>query len=153
MAFNYLLGYKSDKFSTYDYQLYTGPGLKYRVIDADKHLLSTQANILYASDDIREDLSAIPPIPDTTNDYISWQLGLDYTWHILDNLKFLQEATYRAEFHDGDNYFIYSKTAIESKINGNFSMGVSYKVDYANQITPDKEHTDKTFLVSLIIDY
>jgi putative salt-induced outer membrane protein YdiY len=54
---------------------------------------------------------------------------------------------------DSDNYFVTSKTAIESKMSDIFSLGVNYKVDYANKVAQGTERTDETFTVSLIIDY
>ena len=144
-AFNYLLGFKQDKFSSFDSQLYTGPGVKYKAVALEVHKLNFQANILYARDDFK--------VPDETEGYASWQAAFDYNWQILDNLKFTQEANYRSSFEDGENYFATSKTSIANKINSTLSLGLSYKVDYANSVATGIERTDRTFLTSLIIDY
>lgn len=144
-AFNYLLGYKQDKFSAFDAQLYTGPGAKYKVVDAEAHKLNFQANILYSRDEIKT--------PETTEDYTSWQAAFDYNWQIMENLKFTQEANYRSSFEDSENYFVTSKTSLANKINSTLSLGLSYKVDYANSVATGIERTDRTFLTSLIIDY
>ncbi len=152
-AFNYLVGYKVDKFSGFDSQFYTGPGAKYKILNSDTHKWNIGANVLYAQDQIARDTSVVPPIAAHTNSYASYVAKTDYTWQILDNLKFLQELSYRSEFKDSTNYFVFSKSAINSKINGNFSMGVSYSVDYKNNPPSGKEYADRTFIVSLIIDY
>ncbi len=145
LSFNYLAGYKVDKFSGFNYQFYTGPGLGYKWIESDAHKLFVQANALYSMDDVEG--------VDGTNDYFAAGAGLNYEWQILENLKFKQDFKIRAEVDDMDNYFFYSKTAIESKISDIFSMGVSYAIDHAGTPAEGKEATDRTLLASLIIDY
>ncbi len=145
LSFNYLFGYKQDKFSGFDYQFYTGPGVGYKVVNTTKHKLNVQANLLYSIDKI-ENIS-------DTNDYLGYGAGLNYEWLVMENLKFKQDLKYRGSFDDSENYFVNSKTAIESKISGMFSMGISYAIDYANLPAAGKESTDRTLLASLIIDY
>jgi len=61
---------------------------------------------------------------------------------------------YRSEFDDTTNYFMKSKTTVESKISDVFSMGVSYTVDYTNNKADDvRSYTDNVFLASLIADF
>lgn len=143
-SLNYLIGYKEDRFSGFDYQFYTGPGIGVKAIDSSEHKLDFQANILYGED--KPDL-----LP--TDNYFSSKLGGIYHWQMKENLKFIQEATYRVNLEETKYWFAYSKSAMEIKINSTLSMGVSYKVDYVNTPPPPSLHTDRTFLVSLIIDY
>lgn len=149
LAFDYLIGYKDDQFSGFEYQFYTGPGLKYKMIDMQKHQLSTEANILYSVDRYE----AVAPLEAYTDDYAGYRLKGVYDWQILESLKFKQELSVRGSFEDGDNYFIYSETALHNKINDIFSAGISYKVDYVNVPALGKEKTDGTFAVNLILDY
>lgn len=142
---NYMIGYKEDRFSRFDYQFYTGPGLGWKVIDGTSEKLSLQGNLLFAED---------KPQEQPVDDYFSSKIGAEYQWKIQDNLKFIQEATYRVNLEQPKYWFVYSKTAIESKINSTLSMGVSYKLDYVNTPPPSTlSRTDKTFMVSLIVDY
>ena len=168
-SFNYLAGYKSDKFSGFTYQFYTGPGAKYKMIETKEHELSLDGNILYAQDryddvwvDALGNTLSYPydgvtkdhiSTPAYTNDYTSYRANGVYTWQILENLKFLQELSFRSSFEESDNYFINSKTAFTNKISDIFSAGISYKVDYANKPAEGKVKTDTTFAFNLIIDY
>lgn len=168
-SFGYLAGFKQDKFSGYDYQLYTGPSVKYKVIKTEEHNLKVEANVLYAQDeisDIHYDASGnsiLYPNPNNiatasitkgyTNNYTSLRAKGIYTWQILENLKFSQELSYRTEAKDTANYFVTSKTAITNKIAGIFSAGISYKVDYANIPNDGNERADKTFSANLIVDF
>ena len=143
--FDYLIGYKKDRFSSYNYQAYTGPGAKYKAIISDKHNLTLNANLLYSQDEI-EGTNKI-------NNYSSLQTKGLYEWQMAQNLKFAQELSYRTELENMDNYFMYSKTAFINKLNSILSAGISYKVDYVNLTSIGTEHTDKTLTANLIIDY
>jgi len=164
-SFDYLVGYKQDKFSAFDSQFYTGPGVKYKVIISQKHNLSVEGNILYSIDEIMEERTfagdvvnypypagSVVSKPAETDDYAAYRAKAVYGWQMLENLKFDQELSYRGSFEDSNKYFIYSKSALSSKISDMFSAGLSYKVDYVNE-AGDKENTDTTITANLIIDY
>ena len=148
-AFNYLAGYKSDIYSGFDYQFYTGPGAKYQMIKLEKHNLSLTANILYSQDNYH-----VPNANgDDTNDYTGYKAQGVYLWDIVNNLKFTQELGIRGDFDDSENYFVNSKTALTTKISDIFSAGISYKIDYVNQPLPGLDNKDTTLTANLIMDY
>ena len=149
-AFNYLAGGKGDKFSTYVYQAYTGPGAIWKAFKSDKNDLKFQANILWSWDKYRDETLT----DENPNQYASWQTSLDYAYKITETSKFIQYLMYRSEFADTENYFAKSKTAVESKINGYLSLGVSYTVDYTNNKADNvRSYTDRVFLAALIADF
>ena len=168
-AFAYLLGYKEDLFSNYDYQAYTGPGAKYKVIKTEEHKLQIEGNILYAQDKIKDidydstgtriaypnpnNIAIASTVNGETRSYSAYRAKAVYAWQILENLKFSQELSYRSEFEDASNYFVFSKTAFVNKISNIFSAGVNYKVDYVNLAGAGKENTDRTFTANLILDF
>lgn len=143
-SLGYLAGYKDDKFSGYDYQAYTGPDAIYKAIVSEGQNLSLEAAILYAQDKI-EDAEK--------ETYGAYRISLNYDLQLLENLKFTQEASYRASMEDKENYFVISKSALTSKISDILSAGLSYRVDYANIIPAQNVHTDKTLTANIIIDY
>lgn len=149
IAFNYLVAYKDDKFSGYNYQAYTGPGVTYKAIAIEKHNLSIDGNILYSQDEFED----VGIVKGETQDYTSFRAQATYEWQILDDLKFNQDVNYRAGFEDTENYFVFSKTALSSKVSDMLSAGISYKIDYANLEAAGKESTDKTLTATLTIDY
>ena len=154
IAFNYILGGKGDEFSTFVYQVYTGPGAIWTPLKTEEHELKFQGNVLYLWDRVREDTSATPIVDEYTHDYAGYQLSLDYVYQFTKTSKFIQYAMYRSEFEDATNYFIKSKTAVESKMSDIFSLGVSYTIDYTNNKADDvRSYTDSVFLASLIADF
>ncbi|MBN2816307.1 MAG: DUF481 domain-containing protein [Campylobacterales bacterium] len=168
-AFNYLVGYKKDRFSGFDYQFYTGPGAKYKALKTTNHELSFDGNILYSLDSyesVNLDASGniiaypnpnnIPTVsshPAYDDQYASYRVKGVYNWQILSNLKFDQELTFRGSFEKSENYFAYSKSSLTTKFSDILSGGLSYKVDYINLPAEGKEPTDTTFTANLIIDY
>ncbi|MFT7003380.1 MAG: putative salt-induced outer membrane protein [Sulfurimonas sp.] len=165
----YLAGYKKDMFSGYDYQAYTGPGLKYTTIKTKNHLLNIEGSFLYSQDDIEDtqydssgNTISYPnsdnvAVASTTygeiDNYASYRVKAIYNWQMLKNLKFDQELSYKSDFDDSSMSFIYSKTALSSRLSRIFSAGISYKVDYSNSPQAGIEYADRTFTANLIIDY
>jgi putative salt-induced outer membrane protein len=144
LAFSYLAGYKYDKFSGFDYQVYTGPGLKYKALVEKLQHLSVEADVLYSKDKYQG--------TGNTNNYASYRIKGNYDLAITPTLKFTQEVTLRGSLDRSDNYFAFSKTAFISKISDIFSAGVSYKLDYVN--LPQAQYkTDETLTFNLIMDY
>lgn len=148
-AFNYLAGYKTDKFSGFEYQIYTGPGAKYKAIVSELHNLTLDANILYSSDRYE----ATPGVAAYSNDYTGYRAQGIYNWKMLENLSFSQELSFRGSFEKADNYFAYSKSGLTSKFSDILSAGLSYKVDYVNKPATGSENTDTTLTLNIIIDY
>ena len=142
LAVSYIAGYRDDKFSTYKYQFYTGPGLSYQINKQKKQKLEFNSNILFSQDKT-----------DVRKDYLSFRSKGIYSWQILDNLNFKQTLSYRTEVKQNDNYFIYAKSSLSTKLSEIFSAGLSYKYDYVNLPADDKVHKDDTLTVNLIIDY
>ncbi|EDZ63198.1 putative outer membrane protein [Sulfurimonas gotlandica GD1] len=169
LSATYLIGFKQDKFSGYDYQAYTGPGIKYLLVKTTNHNLTLDGSILYSQDDIEDtnydatgtiiaypnpnNLATASTTNGAINNYGSYRVKGVYAWQMLTNLKFAQDLSYRSQFKDSTIFFVTSKTAFSSKINSTFSAGISYKVDYVNTPPTGKENTDKTFTANLIIDY
>jgi len=144
-AFDYLVGYKIDRFSGFNYQAYTGPGANYKTIKTKKHELVLDGNLLYSQDEQQ--------LPKLVEEYASVRAKVNYEWQILENFKFSQELSYRVQVDETDNYFVFSKTAFTSKISDIFSFGISYKVDYVNEAPILTEHSDNTLTANLILDY
>ena len=151
LSFTYLAGYKNDKFSSYNYQAYTGPGMKWATYKSDKQKLNLEGSILYSQDELQSQNVVAPD--DATTTYGAYQAKLSYELQILENLKFNQDLSYRASFEEASNYFIYSKSALTSKISDIFSAGVDYKIDYTNEVAAGIFRRDNTLSAFLSLDY
>ena len=139
--------YLEDKFSGYDYRMAGGPGLGYDLVRTEEHKLKCLISAIYSSDKFSEDHKS-------SDSYISGKAAIEYEWQVLRNLRFKENADYLVAFEDTDKYFINSETALEVKVNGSVSLGVSYAVAYQHRPpSPDIEDTDRIFFTSLIVDF
>lgn len=169
LAFGYMFSFKKDRFSGYDYQIYTGPTVRYTAIKNKTQNLSLELGALYAQDNIEDihydasgaaiaypnpnNLQTVTTTYGKIDNYALYRLKGVYNRQLLENLKFAQELSYRASTKDERNYFVTSKTALTSKLSDIFSAGITYKIDYMNLPASDKEYSDRTFIANLIIDY
>jgi len=101
---DYLAGYKVDKFSSYDYQFYTGPGAEYKAIVTEEHKLTLSGNILYSIDqEAYPNPDNIPVVAVTygkKNDYAAYRFKGVYDYKITKTLKFNQELSVRGQISD-----------------------------------------------------
>jgi len=144
-----VLGYKNDKFSSYNYQSYIGPGVKYQAYKSDRQDLNLEASLLYSQDEVMEKYTPT----DLEDKYGSYKAKALYELKIIDDLKFNQELSYRASMDESTNYFVFSKSELSSKISDMFSAGIAYQIDYSNIVADDVEERDNTLTAFLSIDY
>jgi len=145
-----VVGYKNDEFSSYNYQSYVGPGVKYKAYKSDKQKLNLEASLLYSSDEVQEQFASNTALEEK---YGSYKAKLTYELQIVENLKFNQELSYRASMNESQNYFAFSNSQLSSKISDIFSAGLGYKVDYAHLVPAGIEQRDTTLSAFISIDY
>ena len=140
-------GYNRDKFSGYEYRLFSGPGIGIEFIRNKKRELRSSLALIYYRDRYSVDDRDI-------DEYVTGKLMTGYVWNVLENLKLRENVGYIASAERGSRFFIDSETALEVKINRRLSLGVSYLIDYQNEPpSSDLEKTDTTFLTNLILDF
>lgn len=140
MCFNYLVGYKEDRFLGVDYQLYSRPEIEVKAINYGVHKLDIKAYVLYGENKL-EMLQS--------DSFSSSKVGATYRWQATDNLNFTQESFYRVNLENTEYNYFNSKITMETKLTPLLSMGINYKVDYMNvPLSPSR--TDRTLFVSLI---
>ena len=139
-------GYIKDIFSGYEYRFSVGPGIGYTFINAEGHRLQWLISSIYYYDKFSAGKDS--------DDYLTGKTTVKYEWKILENLKFKETLDSFISFKNTDKYFVDSEAAVEVKINKSVSIGINYSVNYQN-ISPasEIEHTDITFLTTLIIDF
>ncbi len=139
-------GYFRNKFSGYDFRVFGGPGIGYDLIKTEKHKLQSLISLIFYHYKLKN-----------SDGHLTGRAGkatAKYEWEIQENLKFKETLDYLNSIKDTDRYFIDSETSIEVKINSALSLGISYIVNYQNQLPSlELEHTDTIFLTTLIIEF
>ena len=96
LSFAYIVGYKDDSFSSYDYQVYTGPGAKWKAHSSNRQKLNLEGSILFSQDKFID----VTPLEDEKNTYSSCLIKLAYELKIIENLTFNQNISYRSAIED-----------------------------------------------------
>jgi putative salt-induced outer membrane protein len=136
--------YLKDTFAGFDSKIELGPGLGYDIIKTKTHLLLGRASVLQTWDNTTDDKD---------DSYVTGKAILDYTWQILENLKFNQYLDYLVSFEDTNVYFMNSESKVEARLNSHISLATGYVVNYQNDPPDDTDETDTRFFTSLIVDY
>ena len=131
-----------DEFSDYDSRLNIGPGLGYKFVNTDKHLIDIQSGFDYSVDKFKDK---------EQEEYFASRSELNYKYKIKDDIEFKQMISYLKSLKVKERYFITSQTEINIEIIDKLSLGLSYKIDYVNQT--EKEKTDKKFLTSIKYEF
>lgn len=118
------VNYVKDEFSDYDSRLNIGPGLGYKFINTDEHLLDIKTGVDYSLDKYENGKK---------NEYAASKFELNYKYKIKEDVEFKQMVNYLVSMEDSEKYFVTSESSVNVKMVGNLSLGVSYKVDYTNQ--------------------
>lgn len=145
LSYEYITAYKYDEFSGYDYRFYTGPGIKYNVLNSDLHTLDLGHALLFSRDKKETEVDAY--------NYTSYRIKAEYSRQLLQNLKLEETFSYQTDVTALKDFFIYSKTALISKISDIFSVSLNYKVDYVHNPDIGKKRADRTLSASLIADF
>ncbi len=145
--FSYLtLGFKTDKFSGYEYRINGGPGIGYYLIKDDRKELKLLSSILYY-----KDRKYVEPFEEDS--YTSSETEISLKIYLRENVLFKHLTNYSISLNDYSKYFVTSEISLEVMVNNHISLGVGYQVYYQNKIPdPSIKRLDTTFLTSLIIN-
>ncbi len=143
----FTLGYLRDKFSGYEYRAYGGPGAGIEFIKTPTQKLQGHLSILYNHNEFSTGVK-------TGDNYVTAKATGKYERKVLENLTFKETFDYFTSVEDSEVYFVDSVTAVEVKVNGRISVGMSYTINYQNRPpSPELNNTDTTLLTNLIIDF
>ncbi len=139
--------YLTDKFAGYDYRLFGGPGLGFRLISSERQELRGLTSVNYTHDKFR--------VPDKDSEtYGNLDLALEYRWKVSSAVTFKNNSSYATSLKDSGHYFLNLETSIEVKASSFVSLGVSYGLAFQGRPPSDEyERLDATFFSSLIFDF
>jgi putative salt-induced outer membrane protein len=144
-------GYLRDRFSGYDFRAWAGPGLGADFLRTDVQSLTGLFSVLYNRDEFSRGTLA-------RDDYPTAKATAKYEYKPrlpqFKNLTFKETLEWFTSLKETERWFVDSVTAVEARVNGHLSLGVSYTINHQNSPpSPELDRTDTTLLTSLIIDY
>lgn len=137
---NYLfgrLGWRKDRFSSYDTQTTQTVGYGRRLIDLERHKLNAEIGAGARQSDL---------VDGTTEDEFIVRAGADYLWRLSDTAEFTQVVAVES----GDtNTYIESITALKARLINDLALVASYTVKHNTDVVPLTEKTDTYTALSL----
>lgn len=141
---NYMAQYEDDKFSSFNYKFFTGPGVIYKAVKNQIQELKLGVSLLYEKD---------KPNTGKSIDYMAVMGTEEYKYKITKTVHCAQDFSIRTEVENTDNYNATANFGITNKFNKYFSASVKYKIDYTNKVLPGIKNTDRVFTAGLTINY
>jgi len=142
--FGFLSWFK-DNFAGIDARYVLGLGGGYRLLDGPTNKLDLEAGPSFTREDSTDGSS---------NEYVAARAFGGYSYAFNEKNRFLQNLALLYDLEDSDNYGLNSETGVTAALNGNFSLKLSYTVEYDHRPVPATlARTDKTLSVALVADF
>jgi putative salt-induced outer membrane protein YdiY len=142
-----------DTFGGFENRYIAEAGAEYLAIETAKHTLSFDAGLTWTSEDqIRTD-------DVTGRDYTeseSWfggVAGLKWEWAFSESASLSERILYYPNFDTSSDWRVGSDTAITADLTKLLALQFSYLVRYRNQPIDDREKTDTTTKVSVVMNF
>jgi putative salt-induced outer membrane protein len=137
-------GWLRDEFAGFENRYFGGLGAGYHFLTGDKHFLSAEAGLNYASEEY---------IDGTEEDFYEGRIFGNYTYALNPKTKFSQDLEYLDNFDDSAKYKIKSVSSVTTMLTDQFSLKLAYEIFYNNEPTPDTlETTDTIFSAALVVN-
>lgn len=131
------LGWRKDRFSSYDTQTTQTVGYGRRLIDIERHKLNAEIGAGARQSDL---------VDGTQEDEFIVRAGADYLWELSETAQFTQVLSVES----GDtNTYIESITALKARLLGDLALVASYTVKHNTEVLPLTEKTDTYTALSL----
>ncbi len=134
---------EQDEFAGLDLRTLVETGFVYTVPTKETHALSIDLGATWTDED------RVPPEPDT--DHIGAILGLAYEWKISETATFSERLATFPNFDDSDDWRFESTTALTASINARFAIQVAYELRFRNRPIGERDDTDATTKISLVM--
>lgn len=135
---------ESDEFAGFDPRLVFSTGATYHVLLGPPHLLDVDLGLSYT------DVDRLAPEQDQS--YAGGLLGLRYTWEISERSAFRQRLVHFPNFETSSAWRLESASTLEASVNEHLALRLGYEVRYENEPPPDRDDTDTTTRVSLVVN-
>ncbi|MEM7351383.1 MAG: DUF481 domain-containing protein [Acidobacteriota bacterium] len=135
---------EQDEFAGIDLRTLAEVGFSYQALVGPKHDLVFDMGATWTDED------RVPPELDS--DSIGAILGLKYEWQISDSATLSERLTYYPNFDDSDDWRYESTTALTASLNARFALQLAYDLRFRNQPVGDRDDTDASTKVSLVMN-
>ena len=154
------LSWARDTFGGFENRYIAEVGAEFLAIETEKHTLSFDAGLTWTSEDQIKLREVAPPVePPVFEDYIDtvdWfggVAGLTWKWAFSASASLSERVLFYPNFDDTSDWRIGSDTAITADLTKLLALQFSYLVRYRNQPIDDREKTDTTTKISVVMSF
>ncbi len=139
------LGWFKDNFAGIKDRYILGGGAGYKILEGPPHSLSVEGGPNLTSEHYTDDSSRA---------YLAARFFAEYGYAFTEKNRFAQTVEFLYDFDDTNNYGLNSETGLIAVIDGDFSLKISYRVEYDHQPVPAiLSSTDKVLSMALLADF
>lgn len=140
-----LIGWQRDTFAGIEHRYYIGPIAGYHIFTGPKHFLVTEAGINYVNEEYTDD---------TDDTYAQARAFGSYEYVFDKKTKAFQTAEFLQSLDEAKQYRVNSETGIITALSDQFSLKVSYIINYNNAPIPESlEKTDTKLAATLLVSF
>jgi putative salt-induced outer membrane protein YdiY len=154
------LSWARDTFGGFENRYIAEVGAEFLAIKTDKHTLSFDGGLTWTSEDQIQSREISPPVnPPQYEDFIDtvdWfggVLGLTWDWAFSKSASLSQRVLYYPNFDDTSDWRVGSDTSVRADLTKLLALQFSYLVRYRNLPIDDREKTDTTTKVSVVMNF
>ena len=142
------LSWARDPFSGFDNRYIAEAGAEFLALKTEKHTLSFDAGLTWTSEDqISLDEAT------RTVDWFGGVAGLKWDWAFSKSASLSQRLLYYPNFDDSADWRVASDTAVTASLTKLLALQFSYLVRYRNQPIDNREGTDTTTKMSVVLNF
>jgi putative salt-induced outer membrane protein len=147
------LSWARDTFGGFENRYIAEAGAEYLAVKTDKHTLSFDAGLTWTDEDqIRfDDLTETEFIESV--DWLGGVAGLKWEWAFSKSASLSERVLYYPNFDDTSDWRVASDTAVTADLTKLLALQLSYLVRYRNQPIDDREKTDTTTRISVVMSF
>jgi putative salt-induced outer membrane protein len=147
------LSWARDTFGGFENRYIAEAGAEYLAVKTDRHTLSFDAGLTWTSEDqIRYDELTETEFTESV-DWLGGVAGLKWDWAFSKSASLGERLLYYPNFDDTSDWRIASETAVTADLTKLLALQFSYLVRYRNQPIDDREKTDTTTKVSVVMSF
>jgi len=134
-----------DEFAGIDPRYVVSSGGTYRALLGPAHFLDFDLGLTWT------DVDRLPPGEDES--FAGALVGGEYRWEINDHAAFDQRLTWFPNFDEGSDWRLESFTSLESSLNEWLALRLGYDLRFQNEPVGDRDDTDTTARVSVVVNF
>jgi putative salt-induced outer membrane protein YdiY len=150
------LSWARDTFGGFENRYIAEAGAEFLAIKTDKHTLSFDGGLTWTSEDQLKTREVPPDAIEEYTDSVDWfggVLGLTWDWAFSKSASLSQRVLYYPNFDDSADWRVGSDTAVKADLTKLLALQFSYLVRYRNQPIDNREKTDTTTKVSVVMSF